>query len=441
MENSLCVYISGRKDKFKSKTAIKRFKNKLKDTNGSLNLDNKSFFVDGYTYKINRDENKLLIEIIETKNEINNNNENRKKLKEKLRNLRRNRNGEYMREALEMKKNIPNSVLKSFANLNKNFDVPIPKPNEIMSNPEKYIDMIKSYSNNKNLSDNPQLNSRLNKYFKSLEDMLKLNSNDKDMTKKIGEMENMIGELNDNNNFGDLSNLTNELRKTLKLEKNCECCSGENNCDETETETETETEDEENHELEKETIEVAETVETVETETVEQVETETVETETVKTVKTVEAETVEAETVETETVEQVETVETETVKTVEAETVEAETVEAEKEETKLIEANPVEENIIEDKWEFLGNKFNWKRYLDNNKDLKKAGILNEEQSKIHWNNHGRFERRIKFSDSNKFNWNKYLEKNKDLQKVGLNNEKDLRSHWEKHGVYENRECN
>ena len=52
--------------------------------------------------------------------------------------------------------------------LNRTFDVPVPKPDEVLSDPDKYKDLIKGYASRLKLTEDPKMNHMLNKYFKSL---------------------------------------------------------------------------------------------------------------------------------------------------------------------------------------------------------------------------------------------------------------------------------
>ena len=176
MSNSTNVFINGDKSKFKSKSAIKRLKIFLKKNveNNDYNLEDNSFLVDGYKFKIKKEENNFNVDILLDNKSKKLDNDNRKKLKEKLRSMRELRSGKTIRYAKELKEKNSKNVLKSFFELNKTFDVPVPKPEEILNNPEKYTEMAKLYASGVKLSPDNKMNSLLGKYFTNICNMLNI---------------------------------------------------------------------------------------------------------------------------------------------------------------------------------------------------------------------------------------------------------------------------
>ena len=95
---------------FKSKNAIKRFKNDLKKSkNNNFVLDSNNYFKEGYSYKSELNDYSISVKLmkkeidkVESQREI-----NRRKLREKIRNMRGVRSSHVHQQAREMKKNIP----------------------------------------------------------------------------------------------------------------------------------------------------------------------------------------------------------------------------------------------------------------------------------------------------------------------------------------------
>ena len=179
MSNNLNVHIDNlNKDKFKSKSAIKKLKQKIKKNNYKFD-DLNNFLKEGYKCSLKKNGNDIYVEInTNIKSNLSNTNENlekRKKLKEKLKEMKGIRTGKTVRYANNLKKNIPKNILKSFLDLNKTFDIPVPDPSELINNPDKYLDMIKVYSSDKKLSPDETMNTKLRNYFKCIANHLKIN--------------------------------------------------------------------------------------------------------------------------------------------------------------------------------------------------------------------------------------------------------------------------
>ena len=78
-------------------------------------------------------------------------------------------------------------------------------------------------------------------------------------------------------------------------------------------------------------------------------------------------------------------------------------------------------------------KLNWINYLDINPDLRKNGIVTEQQAIDHWNQYGKLEGRTYF-----FDWQYYLDSYPDLRQNGIITEQQAIDHWNKHGKKEER---
>jgi len=172
MTDILQVHINGDRSKFKSKNCIKKFKIKIKKSLDNLNKD--LYLKNGYNFDINKDDNKIYVKIINDIKISNNNIDKRNKLRQKLKSLKNLRNGKSSNYIKKLKKEIPKNVLKSYIELNKKFNIPIPKPDEILKDPKKFEDMIKIYASNANLSPDNNMNNMLRNYFKSLSNFLNI---------------------------------------------------------------------------------------------------------------------------------------------------------------------------------------------------------------------------------------------------------------------------
>lgn len=181
MNDNYCVNIEGDRTNFKSKNAIKRFKNDLKKSkNKDFKLEFESYFKEGFGYTSELNDYSISVKIVKTKlnEELSQRELNRKRLREKIRNMRGVRSSHVHQQAKEMKKNIPKNVLKSYMDLNRTFDVPVPKPDEVLSDPAKYQELIKAYASRLRLTEDPNMNNKLNKYFKSLAKSLNIDVKD-----------------------------------------------------------------------------------------------------------------------------------------------------------------------------------------------------------------------------------------------------------------------
>jgi len=77
--------------------------------------------------------------------------------------------------------------------------------------------------------------------------------------------------------------------------------------------------------------------------------------------------------------------------------------------------------------------FNWEFYTNKHNDLK--NIKNEEEAKIHFDNHGILEKRIYVDIPILFDWREYINMNYDLK---ITNEDDAWKHYLYYGKKESR---
>jgi len=199
MNDNYCVNIEGDRTNFKSKNAIKRFKNDLKKSkNKDFKLEFESYFKEGFGYTSELNDYSISVKIVKTKldEELSQRELNRKRLREKIRNMRGVRSSNVYQQAKEMKKNIPKNILKSYMDLNRTFDVPVPKPDEVLSDPAKYKELIKAYASRLRLTEDPNMNNKLNKYFKSLAKSLNIDVKDGEFSAE--QIQNIVNGKKDN---------------------------------------------------------------------------------------------------------------------------------------------------------------------------------------------------------------------------------------------------
>lgn len=162
------VIINGDKTQFKSKNAINRFKKDLKNSNLKVELNHRDYFNEGYFYNMEKKGNDLNVSII-TEQQY-----DKIKLKEKLRNRTTRTNLPRRSEISKIRKSVPKNVLKSYQDLMTTFNMPIPSPLEIMENPDMYKQLIQMYASGLNLTADAKANIKMTKYFKSLANMLNI---------------------------------------------------------------------------------------------------------------------------------------------------------------------------------------------------------------------------------------------------------------------------
>jgi len=227
------VHIVGNKSLFKSKNAITRFKKDIKKSNGDEKLDPIKYFNENTDYTILKIGNdiKINLNLVTKKIDKSNNNNNKKKLRDKLKQLKNQRNGSTSNLINKIKKNIPIDVLKAFDQINKIFDVELPKPDEVFKNPDKYKALIQAYASKYNLTKDPKMNKMLNNYFTSLAKMLKVEYS-KDQNVSDEYLLNLINQMKDEKLISDKEIKNSEDIKKIMTE----------NKDDTETETESEIE-------------------------------------------------------------------------------------------------------------------------------------------------------------------------------------------------------
>ena len=98
----------------------------------------------------------------------------------------------------------------------------------------------------------------------------------------------------------------------------------------------------------------------------------------------------------------------------------------------------------------MSHTFDWKTYINNYEDLKKAGINTETKALKHWNTHGKKEGRIcniiekndikniNVKAKNSFDWKTYINNYEDLRNAGIDTKDKAIQHWINYGMKEGR---
>jgi hypothetical protein len=180
------IFIEGNKDAFNSKSAILKFKNEIKK---NINFDIKDLEIKyiNYNYKlelIENNNNNIKFNIIFKNN--NNDIRNNKLIKNKINNMKNLRNNEYDINTLYNK-------LKS-----KNLSIPLPSPQDVKNEPEKYKYIIENIFK---LLNKKKINNDYLKYFKLLNEEIENNNLNNNNNNNENNNENNNNEISENSEF------------------------------------------------------------------------------------------------------------------------------------------------------------------------------------------------------------------------------------------------
>ena len=164
------VYILADKSLFLSKRAVDRLKKDIRSSN-DLNTIQSSKYIEDHQLVIEEKGEDVSVDVITNKQY------NRNLLKNKLynstKNLKLARTGQQLREMKELKKTVPKSIFKKYMNIQNSCNFPIPKPDEIMNNLDKYTDQIKMFSSGMiKITGNTKTDQQISNYFKQLGESL-----------------------------------------------------------------------------------------------------------------------------------------------------------------------------------------------------------------------------------------------------------------------------
>ena len=214
------VYIEGDKQAFTSKTAITKFKNELKQyKNIDLIVLQKKYI--HYNYKlelINKSDENITIKII--LNDINTQSDTPKKTSE-IKTLLKNK----IKDMTDIRKdNIDNTNLnKLYLQLKKqNTNFPLPHPDEILKNPEKYENIVKLILKNKGSLPNKKNNIYIT-FFKLLAEKMNINTDPEIDDNNNNDNNNTNNDNNNNNNNNNNIDIFYEQTIKKNITDNIKC--------------------------------------------------------------------------------------------------------------------------------------------------------------------------------------------------------------------------
>ena len=180
------IHISSEaKEKFKSKNAIQKFKNFLKENLDTGLVTSSEYLKEGCNFEFKEEGDNIHVEV-KAKDYVWGSAEQqqqsaqlqpkqapidpRARIKQRLRELRDLRTGRHHREMRTMKKTVDRDVLEKYVRIYKTgLNIPIPKPNEILDDPEKYRQQIEVMGSGfVAVTKNPQIDGLISDYFKTV---------------------------------------------------------------------------------------------------------------------------------------------------------------------------------------------------------------------------------------------------------------------------------
>uniref|UniRef100_A0A6C0J867 Uncharacterized protein n=1 Tax=viral metagenome TaxID=1070528 RepID=A0A6C0J867_9ZZZZ len=174
---SISVHIND-KTNFKSKNAIVRFKDDIKQKvliDDINNVDPSKYLNDGFqvTIDYNKKDNTVKVNII--KQEEFNKLEKRKELKARLRDAKYKRSGKPKQKLSSLKRSIPDNIFKAYTNIIRKYNFDIPSPDTVINNLDKHKLQVSMLMNTTHkISNDQDADNKVKKYFKLLGDFLGL---------------------------------------------------------------------------------------------------------------------------------------------------------------------------------------------------------------------------------------------------------------------------
>lgn len=189
------VFIEGNKEGFNSKMAVEKFKTSVKKMDmesGKLNLEElqKKYIKPEYKLELVKHEltdQNIIVKLSLVEKPIDKDS-NKKLLKEKLKTMKKNRN-KFDYYKVNDDDEASNDIFKEYINLKKTCKLPVPEPNEILSNPEQYRPLLNMILNNK-MMNQMGANHPYIRYFRLIAN--KLNFQNGDTEPSISEPEPKI---------------------------------------------------------------------------------------------------------------------------------------------------------------------------------------------------------------------------------------------------------
>ena len=174
------IHISSEaKNQFKSKNAIQRLKTFLKENLDTGLVTSSEYLKDGNNFEFKEDGDNIYVEVKEKEYVWGNNQsvtpqkphlDARQKIRQRLKELRDLRTGKSHKEMRVMKKTVDRDILEKYVKIYRYAqDVPIPKPNEILDDPDKHKQMIEMLGSGLvGMTKNQTLNTLIADYFRTV---------------------------------------------------------------------------------------------------------------------------------------------------------------------------------------------------------------------------------------------------------------------------------
>ena len=205
MTTTINVTIIGDKTQFKSKNAIVRVKQDIKE-NPSIVLDSSKYLNDGFILIMENNNNNVNLNIkskIELEENKMNDEKDKKKLelRAKIKDMKKTnmkeRSGDINKKLASLKRTVPTKIYNSYANLVSKFKMEnIPAPDEVINNVDKYKIQISAVMGKiGKLSDDVRASNAILHYFTTLGEFLgieplKLSKEEMDTFKNMGKLTN-----------------------------------------------------------------------------------------------------------------------------------------------------------------------------------------------------------------------------------------------------------
>ncbi len=200
---SVSVFIND-KSNFKSKSAILRFKEQVKEkvlTDDLDNVESTKYLNDGFhiTIDYNKKESTVKADVI-TQEEFEKL-ERKKELKARLHNAKYKRSGKPKEKLKSLKRSIPDNIFKAYTNIIRKYNFDIPSPDTVINNLDKHKLQVSMLMNTKHkISNDQDADNKVKKYFKLLGEFLGLEPIE--LPAQLPEQNNDL-QLNNNNNDSD----------------------------------------------------------------------------------------------------------------------------------------------------------------------------------------------------------------------------------------------
>ena len=180
------IHISSEaKEQFKSKSSVQKLKTFLKETLDTGLVTSSEYLKEGCNFDFKEEGENIYVEV-KAKEYVWGNNQQvaqtphlqqqtksvdpRDRLKQRIKEMKDIRSGKHHKEMRVMKKNVDRNILEKYVNIYKlGINVPIPKPNELLDDPEKYRQQIELFGTGLiSITKNPTVDKMIGDYFRAV---------------------------------------------------------------------------------------------------------------------------------------------------------------------------------------------------------------------------------------------------------------------------------